>query len=253
MTDIQQTSPLVIAHRGFSGKYPQNTTLALQKAAELGVDYIELDVSLSSDEQVIVFHDSEVSNLTDGEGFIKDLTLMEIKKIDAGVKFASEFAGLQIPTLSEAILSIADSQTKLCVEIKARENDSRGEIVEKVLSILRTHDYLDKVIFTSYNREVVKKISQNPGGFQVGLDPSEEESQELSSKELVELCRSWGADTLVFDYLYLTKNLVKDLHQQEMSIFTWTVDDPEGMQQMINAGVDGVMTNRPDLLKKQLP
>lgn len=252
MTDIKPTRPLVIAHRGFSGKYPQNTTLAFQKAAEVGVDYIELDVSLSSDEQVIVFHDSEVSDLTDGEGFIKDLTLMEIKKIDAGVKFDSKFAGLKIPTLSEAILSIADSQTKLCVEIKARENDRWDEIVQKVLSILGTHDYLDKVIFTSYNREVVKKISQNQDGFQIGLDPSEEESQELSSKELVELCRSWGADTLVFDYSYLSDALVQDLHQQDMSILTWTVDDPQDMRQMISAGVDGIMTNRPDLLKKQI-
>lgn len=249
---IKKKSTLNIAHRGFSDIYPQNTIIAFQKAIELGVDVIELDVSISKDGQVIVFHDSEVSRLTDGEGFIKDLTLSEIKKLDAGVKYEDRYRGTKIPTLSEAVEAIYQSGVRLCIEIKARKEDFWEGIEDKVIQILNNYDYLPNAMFTSYNGQVVKVFSEMCPGLLVGLDPSPEQTESYPPEAILALCAEYGANAVLFDHRFVTSQLVRAVHQASLQVFVWTVNRPGKMLEMIDLSVDGIMTDSPDILKRLL-
>jgi len=240
---------LNIAHRGFSGIYPQNTIMAFQQALEEGVDYIELDVSLSKDDHVVVFHDSDVSRLTDGSGYIKDLSLEEILKLDSGIKTGEEFKGTRIPTLEDVLKALKDSDAKLCIEIKARENDKEG-IDAAVVDLVREYEYLDRVMFTSYNRDVVKRLAKLFPDKMIGLDPSEEESENETAEYIVDLCLECNASVLYFDYLLLTQELTDLAHSKGLQVHAWTADDAENMERLINMGVDAILTNRPDILNE---
>ncbi len=240
---------LNISHRGFSGLYPQNTIMAFQKALEENVDYIELDVSLSKDDHVIVFHDSEVSRLTDGSGYIKDLTLAQIRKLDSGIKTAKKFKGTKIPTLDEVLIALKDTEAKLCIEIKAREDDKEG-IDDAAVELVQKHGYLDRVMFTSYNRDVIKRLAERFPEKLLGLDPSEEESKTKSADYIVSLCLESKASALYFDYLLLTQELIDLAHSKNLQVHAWTADDAESMKRLITMGVDGILTNRPDILNK---
>jgi glycerophosphoryl diester phosphodiesterase len=246
------TKPFIIAHRGFSGLYPQNTLIAFEKAADLGVDFIELDVSLSKDNHAIVFHDSEVSRLTDGGGYVKDMSLAQIRKLDAGIKFNKKFQGAKIPTLPEVIETIGDSGVNLCVEIKARDADKRDNVEEIVVQILREYDYLNKTMFTSYNCEVVKGLSEMCPNNWVGLDPSSEQAKTCSVSCIVDLCQKWNATALEFEHNLLTKDLVDLAHNRGLQVHAWTVDKADGMKRLVRMNVDGILTNRPDILKRIL-
>ena len=192
----KRAAPLNIAHRGFSDIYPQNTIIAFQKAMELEVDVIELDVSLSRDGQVIVFHDSEVSRLTDGEGFIKDMTLAEIKQLDAGMNYGDRFRGTKIPTFSEAVEAVCRSDVRLCVEIKARQDDCWEGIEDKVIQILRNYDCLHKAMFTSFNGQVVKSFSEMCPDLLVGFDPSPEQMESYSPENILAICAEYREKTV---------------------------------------------------------
>lgn len=248
----KRPKPLSIAHRGFSDIYPQNTIIAFQKAIELKVDAIELDVSLSRDGHMIVFHDSEVSRLTDGEGFIKDLTLSEIKQLDAGVRYGDQYRGTKIPTLSEAVEVICKSDVRLCIELKARHDDLKEGIERKVLQILRNHDCLHNTMFTSYNGQVVKSLSEMCPGLLVGYDPSPEQTKNYPPDAILAICNEYKANAVLFDHRFVTSQLVRAVHCADLQIFVWTVNKPRNMLEMIDLSVDGIMTNCPDILTKFL-
>ena len=244
-------SILRISHRGFSGIYPQNTVMAFQKALEEGVDFIELDVSLSKDDYVVVFHDSDVSRLTDGSGYIKDLSLAQIQNLDAGIKTSEKFKGTQIPLLSEVLKALKDTEAKLCIEIKARENDKAG-IDEAVVNLVREYGYEERVMFTSYNRDVVRNLAKLYPDKTIGLDPTEEESENESADYIVDLCLECKASVLYFDYLLLTQELTDLAHSKGLQVHAWTADDTKNMKRLLKMGVDAILTNRPDILNKIL-
>ncbi len=109
---------LNIAHRGFSGVYPENTMLAFEKAIEVGCDGIETDVQLTKDGFLVICHDEQLDRTTTGTGLIKDFTLKELMNFDAGIKFGEEFKGLKIPTLEEFLKYVSDKNIIINIEIK---------------------------------------------------------------------------------------------------------------------------------------
>ena len=243
-------SVLNISHRGFSGIYPQNTIMAFQKALEEGVDYIELDVSLSKDDHIVVFHDSEVSRLTDGSGYIKDLTLAQILALDSGIKTSERFRGTRIPTLEEVLKALQETDAKLCIEIKAREEDNVEGVDKAVVDLVRQYGYLDRVMFTSYNQQVVKNLAKLFPNMMIGLDPSEEESETQSAEYIVDLCLECDASVLYFDYLLLTQEITDLAHSKGLQVHAWTADDADNINRLIKMGVEAVLTNRPDILNE---
>ena len=108
----------IFAHRGFSGKYPENTMLAFEKAVELGVDGIELDVHLTKDNELVIIHDEDIKRTCDGEGLVKDMTLEELKKFDASATFRGVYGFNAIPTLREYFELVKDTSVITNIELK---------------------------------------------------------------------------------------------------------------------------------------
>ena len=237
--------PLNIGHRGASAVAPQNTLAAFRRAVELGADGVELDVQLSADGAVVVIHDFTVDKTTDGTGRVADKTLAELKSLDAGGKFSPQFAGERIPTLAE-VFEATDGKLLVNVELKAPDKSWNTALVAPVLDIVRRHGMQARVLFSSFNRHVLRAMKQLAPDIPAGLlyEPS----------SLAHARRAWLDPFVPHEarhphYSMLTGPIVGWCHAHGLRVNTWTVDDPAEMRRHIAAGVDSIITNKPDVLK----
>ncbi len=152
-TFITQEQPLVVAHRGASSLAPENTMAAVRKALELNVDIIEIDVHRSYDGELVVIHDDTVNRTTSGKGRVKDFTLDELKKLDAGRWFKLSFWGERIPTLREVLEETKD-KTVLLIELKGERTEVR------TVELVRELGMEDQVIIQSFDFQQVQKVKQ---------------------------------------------------------------------------------------------
>ncbi|MEW5822068.1 MAG: glycerophosphodiester phosphodiesterase family protein, partial [Cyanobacteriota bacterium] len=132
---VKANNPLIIAHRGFSAQAPENTIAAFDAAIKSGVPFIELDVTLTKDGELIIIHDDTLDRTTNGKGLVSEFTLEELKKLDAGEWFCREFKGEQLPTLSE-VLDRYGNKIAINIEIKS-QNDPDTPIVDKVVEMVK--------------------------------------------------------------------------------------------------------------------
>lgn len=152
----------IIGHRGASGLAPENTSASFNKAIEIGVDIIELDIHLSSDNQLIVMHDSNIKRTTNGTGEIENLTLAEIKKLDAGSWYDEKYRTEKVPTLNE-VFELVNNQCKIMIEIKWPKQGVYRGIVEKLIQAIENHKLEQQVIVQSFESKYIEKvISINP-------------------------------------------------------------------------------------------
>ncbi|MBM7715409.1 glycerophosphoryl diester phosphodiesterase [Bacillus thermophilus] len=140
----------VAAHRGYSAEYPENTLLAFQKAVDLGVDMIEFDLRLSKDNVVVIIHDDTVDRTTNGTGMVNDLTLKELKELDAG-------EGEKIPTLEEFCESL-QPYAELLFNVEIKPCDQAIEVADRTVELLKKYDFLDRCVFTSFDAEVITHL-----------------------------------------------------------------------------------------------
>lgn len=151
------TSIVVAAHRGWKAAYPENTLLGIKKALELGADMLEFDLRMSKDRVVVVIHDETVDRTTSGTGRVRELTLAELKRLDAGGWFGPEFEGLKIPTFEELCRLLRDfPEVLLNVEIKPSP-DAR-ETADQAIAMLKEYGFLPRCVFTSFDAEIVGYI-----------------------------------------------------------------------------------------------
>lgn len=239
-TDKKKKSILVIAHRGASGHAPENTIAAFKKAVELGADMYELDCLLSKDGEIIVMHDDTVDRTTSGSGKVSDLTLEEIKKLDAGSWFGEEFAGEPVPTLSEAL---EFSKGKILVNIEIKEPGFEQQTVELVENL----DMVNDVIITSFHHDVIVKIKEFNPKIKTGALV-----KDITPKEIEEKILELNTDALNTRYIMVNKSLVRTAHKHGLKINPYTINDAFAMKMHISHGVDGIITNYPDVLLKLL-
>lgn len=153
----------VAAHRGWSEKYPENTMEAFQAAIDIGVDQIEIDVRVTKDDELVVIHDAAVDRTTNGTGKVCDLTLAELKALDAGIKKGEEYAGCKIPTLIEFMELIKDHPTMTVdFELKEYPVEGRDEIAysvcDRVFAIIDEYDYTDRCVINTFNAKLHEYI-----------------------------------------------------------------------------------------------
>ncbi len=243
-------TPLVIAHRGGALLAPENTLAAFRNAIALGVDMIEIDVHLSKDGHVIVIHDNTVDRTTDGHGRIADMTLAEIKKLDAGKKFSEKFAGERIPTLEETLETL-NGKVSLLLEIK-KDNDSLYPgLEEKVVDLLHRYHAGEWTVVQSFNKHSVQKVQKLDPSlrtfFLLGHNfPEFYDSLALDLRQGKELPPSFTG--IAPHYSVLDAGKTDTLHQAGYQVYTWTVDKPATMKNVIRMRVDGIITNTPDKL-----
>ena len=243
------SNPLNIAHRGASTAAPPNTLAAFEKAIELGADGIEFDVHLSADGVPMVIHDFTMDATTDGSGRVADMTLAQLKQLDAGSYFAPAFAGERIPTLEE-VLEAAGSQLFLNIELKTTNLRDDG-LEQAVIAQVERHRagceqrLGNNVVISSFNPFSLRRVKKIAPHIPVGL---------LYAPGLpLPLGRAWLAFLVPHEARHPEHSMVDARYmawarQRGYRVNTWTVDDPDEMRRLIGLGVDGIITNVPDVL-----
>jgi len=241
--------PLVVGHRGASADHPENTLPSFEAAILAGADVVELDVRLTADRVPVIMHDPNVSETTDGTGFVNDLTLAQVKRLRARGREGSG-EGADVPTFAEA-LELLSGRGGVDVEIKNLPGEPgfdspREEVVERTLAVLAESGFRGDVIVSSFNWFSIERSRELrpdiPTGFlsTASIDP-------WASLQYV---TSRGHDYVLPQFpvlLQAGERFVRAAHEAGVRVGTWTVDDPSTVEQLFTLGVDAVASNRPDM------
>jgi glycerophosphoryl diester phosphodiesterase len=233
--------PQIFAHRGAKRVAPENTLPAFQKALEMGVDGIELDVHTSKDGQLVVIHDFTVDKTTNGQGRVETFSASELAQLDAGSRFDPAFAGVGVPTLGQ-VLDLVGDRCRVNVEIKCEEHDG-GDEVELLAALIHQRQLYEQVIVSSFNPITLIKLRWVDPKIQLGL---------LYFQELPpHLRQAWFTPILQPQALHpyhglVTANLVAWARRQGCAVNTWTVNEVAEARRLADLGVDVIMTDAPD-------
>ena len=232
---------VVVAHRGASGNFPENTASAFREAVRLGVEMIEFDVHLSADEQLIIVHDGTVDRTSNGSGRVAEMTLAEIEALDAGGELAEEFTGERFLTLDRA-LELMPAEMRLNVHVKAYGED-RERVIPRVVEELVGRQRLGTAFVASDQASLVLARRIEPRMEICNLSTSPPEDYVRRSHEI-------GCRILQPGNAMTTAELVAEAHQLGMEVNPFYADDEQEMRRLIGCGVDGILTNFPQRLQK---
>ena len=247
--------PLVIAHQGGDEVWPGDTLFAYQNAAALGVDVLEMDIHISRDGVLVLMHDEKVDRTTDGTGEIESMTLAELKQLDAGYDWSLDEGqtfpfrgqGITVTTLEEVFQAFPEKH--MTIEIKK----SNASMVRPFCELIRKYEMQDKVLVASFYDDEIKEFRAECPEVATSSAKQETTVFVLLSKAFLsgyyspkflslQVPEESGGITVV------TEAFVRAAHARGLAVEVWTINDKETMQKLISWGVDGIMTDRPDIL-----
>ncbi|MGB0605346.1 MAG: glycerophosphodiester phosphodiesterase [Candidatus Latescibacterota bacterium] len=234
--------PLRIAHRGASGRglAPENTLAAFEKALDIGVDMLEIDVRVTGDGQLIVLHDPSLDRTTDCEGIVREMRLDEIRQADAG-------DGERVPILPE-VFDLARNRAPILLEIKS------DFIAERVVQAIADAQIEEQVVVQSFNPQTVERVKRLaphlPSSLLIGELPTT--PSRVRARRLVSQVLEVGANTLSIWHATLTPSLIEEMRKRGIAVWAWTVDEEITMRDLAMMGVQGLVTNYPDVLNNVL-
>lgn len=252
---LDAETPIAFAHRGGAKLWPENTLLAFQNAITLGYRYIETDVHLTRDGRIVICHDATVERMTESRARVCDLSFEEIRRLDAGYRFTRDGAsfpfrgcGAIVPTIEEALALAPD--VRLNLEMK-----TYGEALPRALhQLVSAHGIHDRVLVASAHGPTVRafrRLARGRVATSAGFD-------EVLRFWLAARARAERFLPIDYDALQVPERwrglrvvdarTVDAAHRRGLHVHVWTVDDPAGMARLRGLGVDGIMTDRPDLL-----
>jgi len=217
----------VVAHRGASAYEPENTLRSVRRALEIGADAVEVDVRLSADGFPVVIHDETVDRTTNDTGKVAEMTLEELRKLDAG-------QGERIPTLEE-ILDAVRGRAVLFLELKV------DEAAFPSLRLVRERGMLDGVLFTSFSQSALSRVKAEEEGAHIGLIYFRPSDGIVGAKKL-------GCEFVLPYHRLATERAIAFAHRMRLRVVPWTVDDLETARELKRRGADGVASNRPDVM-----
>lgn len=237
----------IFAHRGFSGYYPENTMLAFQKVAEETVaDGIELDIQLTKDGEIVIMHDEMLDRTTNGSGWLKDHTLEELKMLSVGVNVKGFFPRQTIPTLREYFTWLKTTKLITNIELKTSYFEYEG-IEEKLIAMVKEFGLEYQIWYSSFNHYTVARIKKLMPEAKCGL------LTDTWLMNIGEYATSQGAASVnARTYFCAKEGVAADLHAHNIALQAWTPNDAEMMQELVDAGVDVLITNYPDIAAKVL-
>lgn len=230
----------IIAHRGFSAIAPENTLAAFHAAVQHQANSVEFDVQLSADGMPIIIHDSTLDRTTNGTGLVREKTLKELKTLDAGSWFDSKFATEQIPTLQEALAILKDIPTYIYIEVKNSEYWSVSDI-SNFLNIIIESELQNKCIVISFDHNFLEQLRQQTTDIKVGyLVANLSAYQQIFPKAAAD-----GKAVMMSEYHILLEHpfLISDSRNQAVDIVTWTVDDKQELEKLLNIDIVRIATN----------
>ena len=230
---------LAIAHRGASGHAPENTLAAFRKAVALGASFIETDLQLSRDARFVAIHDATVDRTTSGKGAVHSLTLSELRSLDAGSWFSSEFAGEHIPTLEEILDFAKKHDVVFYLELKP-SGSWGGE--HALISSLRDSGEIPRTVVISFDAGILDALRKIEPTLMTGL--LYDGQIEKPVNRAIEI----GARQVAVRQDLVTPTLLSEARKKDLQVVCWTVNHPAHMRLLIDAGVDGIMSDYPDVL-----
>jgi glycerophosphoryl diester phosphodiesterase len=232
----------VVAHRGYSGRYPENTMLAFMKAAEAHADEIELDVHLSRDGKVVIIHDETLDRVAGKQGRVRNFTVEELRSIDASVLYRGKYGFNPIPSLEEYFSWVKGTGITTNIELKNSMVYYEG-LEEKTIDLIKKFSLEDKKMFSSFNHASILKckhlIPSIPCGFLAGH----------SAYNAGYYTKSNNVEYYHPDLASLDDETVRNLRQYGIELNVWTVNDMAGLLRLEAWGCRGVITNFPDVCK----
>jgi glycerophosphoryl diester phosphodiesterase len=229
---------LIIAHRGASNLAPPNTLKSFQKAIELRADFIEFDVHLSRDEEIVINHDAYISHKDGEKRFIKEMLLEEIKKEDVG-------EGERIPTLKE-LVRISKGNIGLQCEVKA------PNLSKKLVSLLKQEDLIETSIISSFMLKELLEIQKLESNIKLGLliPTGIQPSRRLN--KYIQKAFDNNFFAIHPHFKSIDEEYVRFIHENELKVNVWTVNEESDMNEVLKMGVDGIISDDVELVKKVL-
>ncbi|MBD7938257.1 glycerophosphodiester phosphodiesterase [Cytobacillus sp. Sa5YUA1] len=229
---------MIFAHRGLSGRFPENTMLAFEAARKAGVHGIELDVQLSKDGELVIIHDEKINRTTDGTGFIRDFKYKDIVQFDAGSWFDTEFNHARIPHLEEVFQWAKEDHNELVINVELKNDVFRYDgMEEKVLTLIEQYGLRERIILSSFNPESVKRIRTldseiNTGYLILGIHAN-----------AIKVAQNIGADAI-----HCQKEFAQSIYgiqaiENKIPLRTYTINRWSDAQSLLNQGVEVVMTD----------
>jgi len=251
-------TPLVIAHQGGDGVWPGDTMFAFEQAVAIGSDVLEMDAHITKDGEIVLMHDETVDDTTDGTGLIEELTMAEIKQLDAayewsideGKTFPYRGQGIQVPTLRELFEKFPNM--RYLIEIKLTNNP----IDKPFCDLIREYNMQEKVIVGSFHDEAMAQFRATCPEVATSGSRGEVTAYVILGKlflggfvapEYQSLQVPWEKSESK-GIPIMTARFIREAHAKNLHVEPWTVNNPELMKQYIEWGVDGIITDRPDLM-----
>lgn len=244
VTGFYRDSPVLnIGHRGAREAAPENTVSSFLAAEMMGAHGIELDIMLSKDGQPVVIHDYDLDATTNGQGPVKDYTLAELKEFDAGSWFDQVFTGERIPTLKEVIEAL-DPQTLINIELKT-ESPATDGLESAAVQVIQEYDLYDRVIVSSFNPIALLRVKWADKRIPVGLLYAPDLPRYLSEGWFISILRP---EALHPELKMVDEEYMQWARKKGYRVNVWTVNEAADLKRMLDLEVDGIITDRPDLL-----
>lgn len=227
----------ILAHRGLSASFPENTAIAFQQAAKLDCWGVEFDVHLTSDQQLVVIHDESIDRTSNGTGFVKDLTLAQLKTYDFGSWFDVKFAGQKICTLSEVLAIFKDTKHQINIEIKSDVFEYPG-IELLIANALEAFQQKERIIISSFNHETIARFQQ--------IQPQIHCALLFASliTNLDDYVRNFDCDAIHIPYYYGMRSIIQRAIQQGIVVRAYTVNKKEIAEQMEQPHIDTIFSDK---------
>jgi len=239
--------PQIIAHRGASHYAPENTQAAIELAAQQGAKWIEVDLHLTQDKNIIIMHDDTVDRCTNGKGKIIKLSYAELAKLDAGSWYSEKYAGQAVLSLENLIILLGKLDINVNLEIKPVVNQSM-EIAETTVDIINKCWPENKPwpLISSFSKEVMQNTLQ--------IAPYLPRAMlvEQWNNDWVKVVTELKCVTINADRHIMNKEVLADMHKLGKQVLVYTVNDLDDAVDLINMGIDGLITNRSDAIKQAL-
>jgi len=232
----------IYAHRGASGTHPENTLAAFNEAAQLDIHGVELDVHLTKDGELVVIHDESINRTSNGEGYIKDMTIGELRAFDFGSWFGEQFTGEKIPTLEEVLAIYKNTTHHVNIELKSDIFPYEG-MGRKVLQTIEKLNMADRVVISSFDHEAIQNIKQTAPHIEVAL---------LTMEVMVDAydyARFIPADALHIHLPTAQRKMTKDALLKGAIIRVFTVNEIEYALALQHLGVHAIFTDFPEKMK----
>lgn len=237
--------PRIIGHRGAAGYAPENTLESIHTAADMGIEWVELDVKITKDEIPILFHDETLERTTNGSGLVSNLTYAELHELDAGSWYGESFIGVHIPTLEEAIDVLVDRGLGLNLEIKPCSGKEK-ETAEIALDLLSTiWDDHERLLISSFQHVSLETAFDIAEDWHRGLLMPEEWQDNWA-----DIAKYLKVSTVNVNASTVKREQIEAIMDMEKSILAYTVNDPDQARLLHSWGVDCVFSDTPDIVKE---